>query len=465
MSLGLPRRFKSPPLAVQIFGMLLTAVLVAQGLILAIVMLVPPPPPDVYTLEEVAAAIRGESVQPARGRTLVRSRTDAKPEGGAPPSERRLTALAEILGASPADLHLSEAYRERWRRRPSPQPLATLAAPGLPGPPPFGGRDRLMVIRRPGMGPPIVGPFVVALKEGDGWTVVKPRPEPFPDAWQRRLLLWMVLSAAALALVSWVFARRFAAPVRAFAGAADRLGRDLDSPPVAPGGAAEFGLMADAFNTMQDRLKRYLDDRTAMIAAIAHDLRTPLTRLRFRLEAAPPEVRRAAVADIDEMQAMISAVLQFVRDAGRRGERTLLDLTSLLESVVDDAAVGGAAVRFEPTETHVVEADGAALRRLFANLIENALAYGETAAVSLRREGETIVAEVEDNGPGLPEAELERVFEPFHRGEPSRNRETGGIGLGLAIVRSIARGHGGDVTLANTGTGLRATVRLPAARM
>jgi two-component system OmpR family sensor kinase len=162
------------------------------------------------------------------------------------------------------------------------------------------------------------------------------------------------------------------------------------------------------------------------------------------------------------MEAMISAALAFVRDTTRPAERTKLELASLLESVVDEAAETGGAATVERAEKIVIEGDPIALKRLVVNLVENALKYGHVARGSVFADGDMAIIEIDDDGPGVPLAELERVFEPFFRGEPSRNRETGGIGLGLAVVRSLARAHGGDVTLLNRPEGgLRASVRLP----
>jgi signal transduction histidine kinase len=179
------------------------------------------------------------------------------------------------------------------------------------------------------------------------------------------------------------------------------------------------------------------------------------------MEQASDALRASIGSDLDEMEAMITAVLAFVRDATEIRERAELDLLSVLECAVDDAVAGGGQAELLSAEPVVVEADGLALKRLFANLIDNAIKYGDRADVSLCVEDGSAVVEVSDDGPGLPAAELERVFEPFYRAEPSRNRETGGMGLGLAVARSIARANGGDVGLRATGGGLTAIVRLP----
>jgi signal transduction histidine kinase len=253
------------------------------------------------------------------------------------------------------------------------------------------------------------------------------------------------------------------APIGAFASAADRLGRDPNAAPLALTGPAEIRLAARAFDIMQTRLQRYIADRTSMLAAISHDLRTPLARVRFKMERASDELRASVGADLEEMEAMISAVLGFVRHASEVRERGALDLLSVLECAVDDAVAAGGAASLGGAVTVVVEADDLALKRLFANLIDNAIKYGAAADVRLTARDGAAVVEITDRGPGLSDGELERVFEPFYRAEPSRNRETGGMGLGLAVARSIARAHGGDVTLSSTAGGLTAIVRLPLA--
>ena len=199
-----------------------------------------------------------------------------------------------------------------------------------------------------------------------------------------------------------------------------------------------------------------------MVGAIAHDLRTPLTRLRFRIENVPDDVRGKMAADIDQMEEMISAALTFVRDTSRPGERTPLELSSLLESVCDEMAETGADIEVERGEKVVLVGDPLSLRRLLDNLLENAVKFGGRARARVYREGGNAIVEIEDDGPGIPTEDFERVFEPFYRREPSRSRQTGGIGLGLAVVRSVARAHGGDAVLINRqGGGLTARVQLP----
>lgn len=332
------------------------------------------------------------------------------------------------------------------------QPARALPAPvaprlfGLGGPPPL-----------------VEGQFVAARRVAPGrWVTVKPRPEGFPNSWQRRILLWFAVSFALVAPLGYLFARRLAAPLLDFANAAEILGRDPSAEVSTREGPAEVGRAARAFNVMQSRLKRYVDDRTGMIGAISHDLRTPLARMRFRLERAPRELQVAMGKDIAQMEEMITSVLTFMREDAAATPRQRVDLRSVLEVVVDDAA-GLGPIELHAGPTAEVEIDLIGIQRVFENLVDNALKYGERAEVRLYLAGEEAVAEVADKGPGLTHAELQQVFQPFYRGPEARTSAKGGVGLGLAVSRSAVRAHGGDLTLEPTSTGLLARVTLPIA--
>jgi signal transduction histidine kinase len=328
--------------------------------------------------------------------------------------------------------------------------LAPLAARGLFGlaPAPF-----------------VEGDFVAAMRIApDRWVTVQPAPEPFPNTWQRRILLWFAVSFAMVAPIGYLFARRLAAPLEAFSVAAERLGRDPSNPVLGLTGPAEIGRAAAAFNLMQQRLKRYIDDRTAMVGAISHDLRTPLARMRFRIERGPAEFKAGMLKDVSQMEEMISAVLIFIRDASEPAVRERVDLRSILECVIDDAAMVGGDAVLAPGAPISVQVDSLGVQRVVSNLVENALKYGHRAHVRMFTEGDEAVTEISDTGPGLPADELERVFLPFYRAAPSRTLDKGGIGLGLAVSRSIARAHGGDVRLRGGEQGLVAELRLPLAK-
>jgi signal transduction histidine kinase len=198
-----------------------------------------------------------------------------------------------------------------------------------------------------------------------------------------------------------------------------------------------------------------------MVGAISHDLRTPLGRIKFKLESAPPAVRDSVLTDIAQMEQMIGGVLAFVRNENAPRRREKLDLLSVVECVVDDAALLGADVEITLAHPVMVDGDQVALQRLFANLEDNAVKYGGQARIQVREDDGNAVVTVTDRGPGLSPDDLERVFQPFYRADPSRNPQTGGVGLGLPIARTTARAHGGDVELASTPEGLTAIVTLP----
>jgi two-component system OmpR family sensor kinase len=440
-----------------------TATLFAQLLALVVVSLVaavmvnvlvvfnlPPPEPDVYRMSEIVEVIRGQPVKTAADhRPLVKQIRAKAPDFDATNPRFMLGFrhdLADILHLSVEQVLIrSDFYRFPDRR-------IFLAM-----------RREIARTGRSIDERYLIAPFELGIQQPDGrWLIVQPKPSLKPTPWQQLTLTWLLLSTLALTPIAYLFARRLASPIAQFAAAAERLGRDPHAAPLIIHGPVEIGVAVRAFNDMQQRLARYVDDRTAMIGAVAHDLRTPLTRLRFRAETAPEELRAKMAADIEEMEAMISGTMAFVRDASQPAARTRLELSSLLESLADEMSETDRDVTVEQADRLVIDGDPLALRRLFNNLLDNAVKFGRRARVRVFADPVHAVVEIDDEGPGLPETALEQVFEPFYRRESSRSRETGGIGLGLAVARSVARAHGGDVGLENrAGGGLTARVRLP----
>ena len=281
-------------------------------------------------------------------------------------------------------------------------------------------------------------------------------PEPL---WRPGFYAPLLTGGLAVILLSVMAVAYAARPLRTLAEAAQRLGRDVGAPPVPESGPREVRAAARAFNEMQTRLRRFIEDRTQMTAAISHDLRTPITRLKLRAEFVDDDEQRAKMlADLDEMEAMIASTLAFARDDAARERRVPVDVAAMLASLAADFG----AVYSGPDRL-MLQAGPVGLKRAFANLLENAQAYAGDAHVTLSETRAGVEVTVEDEGPGIPDGELEQVFAPFYRLEHSRNRETGGTGLGLAVARSAIRAHGGDIRLANRPSGgLRAAITLPA---
>jgi signal transduction histidine kinase len=287
----------------------------------------------------------------------------------------------------------------------------------------------------------------------------KPSQESF---WTSQSAASLGLSALVLSFIAVFAARGIAQPMRRLAAAADALGRGQEIAPFPETGPDDIRRTAEAFNRMQARLHRFVDDRTRMLAAIGHDLRTPLTSLRLRAEFVSDEdLREKMLGTIAEIQTMTEATLAFAREEATVESTRTVDLSALVASLCDDLTEIGCNVSFVEMPKISYRCRPDALRRACRNLVENAVRYGERARVSVVRNQDNIEIVVDDDGPGIPDSAKEQVFAPFYRLENSRNRETGGVGLGLSIARTIIRHHGGDIHLKNQTTGLRATIRLP----
>jgi signal transduction histidine kinase len=482
-------------IGVQLVALLMACLLVTHLIIYAALVMMPPPRPAIYRIAEITAALRGGPLGTRFGRPLTRTVVAALPPELAQPRRPfgHVEAMAVALNVAPQDVRFTmrpPSVLERIFHGPGQHRMIYNARMG--GPPRGGGPDMVFALNGPpppGEPPPaaagfalgfhgergfrframtgempVVGDFAAALRQADGrWTVVRSSPEPFPTEWEQRAFLLFLASFAVVAPAGFLFARRITAPLKRFSAAAERLGRDPHGAQMTLTGPAEIGAAAEAFNDMQSRLKRYIDDRTAMVGAISHDLRTPLARIRFKLEGAPATLKDSVLGDVAQMEQMIQGVLTFIRNESTPRHREKLDLLSLVECVADDAAMLGGDVEVTTAEPVTVDGDAMALQRLFVNLVDNAVKYGGGARIALSRLDGHAVVEVADRGPGLADDELEKVFQPFYRADPSRNVDAGGIGLGLPIARSTARAHGGDLELANTPPGLTARVTLPAA--
>ncbi|MAM25134.1 MAG: two-component sensor histidine kinase [Rhodobacteraceae bacterium] len=297
----------------------------------------------------------------------------------------------------------------------------------------------------------------IELPRGE-WLNVGTRFERPPLQWSLASSASFVVSAILLLIASfWFLLSRLTGPLNRLAQASERLGRGAGQGPIPVVGPREVRELTHAFNTMQERLTRFVSDRTQMLAALAHDLRSPLTALRVRAEMVDdPETRRSLVASSEELQHMIDATLDFAKGVGLHEEVRPTDLAELIEALqVEDLHVLGSAHLLVPVKP-------AAMRRALRNLIENAQRYGGCARVDWSLSDDTAHIVIDDDGPGIPEEKLETVFDPYVRLETSRSLDTGGHGLGLSIARSIVLEHGGSIKLSNRAEGgLRATVILP----
>lgn len=278
-----------------------------------------------------------------------------------------------------------------------------------------------------------------------------------------RLLLTLTVLLMVVLTLSFIAVRWLSRPLRTLAEAAEGLGKNIHAPPLAEEGPTEVRQAAKAFNTMQSRLVSYIEDRTRVLAAISHDLKTPLTRLRLRAELLDDEDTRARFEkDLGEMQSMVTDALAALRGLDAPAQTVPVDLMALLESLQADNREQGRTIDIEGRAASPLTGDPLRLKRCVGNLLDNAVIYGRRAHVSVEDSPKSLTLRIRDEGPGIPEAMLERVFDPFFRLEGSRSRETGGTGLGLSIARNIARAAGGDVWIRNRPSGgLEAVLMLP----
>jgi len=306
--------------------------------------------------------------------------------------------------------------------------------------------------------------FDVRLADGQ-WTriTVHSVPGSGAPALSNRLIVQLVLTLAVVMAVVMLAVRQATRPLQQLAQAADTLGHDLDAPPLPELGSLETRRAAQAFNRMQTRIQRLVSERARALAAVSHDLRTPLTRLRLRTELiddAP--LREQMGADLQAMATMIDTTLGYLRALQTNEVLRPIDINALLESMTDDAQVLGRNIQIQGHALQPYNGRLSALRRALQNLIDNAFKHGGGASIRVDDSATTLMITVEDQGPGIPVHEMGRVTEPYYRIDPSRSQSGDGVGLGLSIVRDIALMHGGELLLANRATGgLAATLSLP----
>ena len=304
--------------------------------------------------------------------------------------------------------------------------------------------------------------FFIQVQLRDGrWVSFEHRLSQEQFAWPLRLLLTLGILLVSVVLLSLLAVRWLTRPLTLLGNAALELGRDIHHAPLKVTGPAEVRHAAAAFNTMQSRLARYVQDRVQMLAAVSHDLRTPITRLRLRAETLEDnELKEKVLRDLNEMETMVNAALEFMRDTSYAEAIQPVDISALLESIQADMEDMSKDVQLNGEAKQPFPARPSALKRCFTNLLDNAVKYGERAMVTIEDEAQCLRVTVADFGPGIPEKDLTQVFEPFVRLDSSRG--SSGVGLGLSIARNIAHAHGGDLILRNRESGgLEAVLTLP----
>ena len=308
---------------------------------------------------------------------------------------------------------------------------------------------------------PAIFDIAVRLKDGS-WLHITPRETADP-AWILELVLPLIGSAVVVAVLSVLTARRILAPLGTLTTEAQRLGVGRASAPISAKGLEEFASVAHALNDMHARLSGFVDERTQMLAAISHDIRSALTRLRLHVEDVEGDKLKSRLdGEIADMEKMIAATLGFARNDAANEAPAPVDVAALLISITDDHADKGHSATYEGPDHLVMRCQRLAIKRAINNLVDNAVKYGRSVRVHLDASPDCVAIEINDDGPGIPDDQRERVFAPFYRIEASRNRDTGGVGLGLTIVRDIVRAHMGEIALASAPSGgLSVQIKLP----
>ncbi len=389
------------------------------------------------------------------------------PRGGRP--HEALAAASRLLGAAPAperERLMADIARAFPELELESLPPGTAAAPHATGdrlPFPLqlqlGGSYRVLQLAQDGA-PPRIG---IALPDGAMIAARVPREPARPPFWGGPWMTTFLFAVISVTLLGVWAARALTAPLSAFAKAAESFSLSGAASPLPERGPEEVRTLAQALNRMQARIGALMEDRTRMLAAISHDLRTPITRMRLRSEFIEDEGNRARMlADLDQMRSMLEQVLSFLRDDRRREAMTLVDIASTLQLVADQFADMGHSISYEGPDHALATVLPEDLHRCVTNLVENAVRFGSETTLRLRTAQDTMTIEVEDDGPGISDARKGVMLEPFARGDEARNMDAAGFGLGLSIAKAIVLAHGGELSLHDRPPhGLTVRIRLP----
>ena len=478
------RRFLPDRIAVWIAITVLVALVITQLVGFGIFFLMRPAPMPTFSADWLASHVREDAATVFAAPPAARPAVVAQLNTGEwlhftlasepPPAEPMLPPSLEVVRTRLAGLLQGTGREVRVSfMPPGPPPGARgdLRLPGLLPPPPPPPRGRIDV---PPPGPsrahesvpdlPVPGMFQIAVASSDGAWLVATSREFSVRVRRPWLILALNLAGVAIAvvLVSVIAARRVIRPLEHLAAAARRVGFNRSVETVTERGPKELRDIVRAFNEMQARLKAFVDDRTQMVAAMSHDMRTPLARLRLRSEYIRDRAQqRKMLEDLSEMEAIVEMTLSYATQDAYREAQQKVDLAAMVQGICDAMIDAARQAGYEGPNHLVCPCQPLALRRALANLVENACKHGIRAHVSLTESERAAIVTIRDEGPGIPEDEFEKVFAPFYRLERSRNRGTGGTGLGLTLARGIVRAHGGRIALANGAPGLIVTVTLP----
>ena len=441
----------------QLVATMLLAVLLAHAAAIIVRQMTPDamhPLAARYMLDRMAGIYQSLRLAPERGEELLATIGT--------PTTRFWLATSASAGSpamDEAERKQAKALSDRLPRAPAPRSWVQLTdhAPGADG------------VRQPGM--------LASVELPDGRWLVGYHQSPSGSPWWRPLHFSVPVSTLPVLLVALPFIGRILRPIRALERAAERFSRGEHDGPLPVTGPREARELTVAFNTMAERQQRFNEDRTRMLAAISHDLRTPITSLRVRVELIDdPELRGAMIRTLETMALMVEQTLRFAAEECIGEPSQDVDLATLMRDLAAELARPGKSIRYAGPATLPYRCRPIALRRALGNLAENALRHGTEVTLCASAPGgggdSDVILAVIDNGPGIPESELDRVFEPFARLDSARCRDTSdnnghgsaggsGVGLGLSIARSCVEAHGGTLTLANTPPGLTATIALP----
>jgi signal transduction histidine kinase len=312
-----------------------------------------------------------------------------------------------------------------------------------------------------------LAPYMLAVQLNDGsWLVFSVMKRTWGMPWADRWAMWLCFLAVSITIVTAIAARQFSRPIERLAAAVRQFGLNPRAPPIAETGPRELQQVIKTFNAMQAQIQKFVAYRTMMLAAISHDLRTPLTRMRLRGEFIDDQEQQARLfRDVDEMQNMVDEALAFFRDDATAEETTGFDLPHALLTIANDYADQDVDIGYAGPAHAVYRGRPFNLKRAFTNLVDNAAKYGKNPEIELSCEETAFVVVIRDRGPGIPPNALDDVFRPYYRVDKSRNRSTGGVGLGLTVAQAIVQGHGGEITLKNRPEGgLEARIVLPVLR-